>query len=403
MMILPKLRGDLDVSPSPDPENPGILVRDRYRFTAAWLIIPALLVQGLKYFNGAHTDQDLAIELSRLTGLPDTAEIAHNLINALDTSGFLENDTFTRMRESCYRDFAESPVRKAQFAGSGYPSSAGEIGSVWQNYLAGPSPSTQGGVLGIAAPHVTPSGGWQSYGAAYRSLTPDLHDRTFIILGTSHYGQGNRFGLTRKPFETPLGITRTDTALLDTLAAQPAVNMEDYCEVIEHSIEFQVLFLQHLYGPDVKILPLLCGHFAQSIIHGGKPEDDDLVRRFFGTLGDIAAREADRLFWVMGVDLAHIGSRYGDSFAAHAEQDEMLRVKERDMQRIASLNAGDSDTFWAQVQEHHDDLRWCGSSPLYTFMQIMPNARGTLQHYEQWNIDAQSVVSMAGISFAAAS
>jgi len=37
---------------------------------------------------------------------------------------------------------------------------------------------------------------------------------------------------------------------------------------------------------------------------------------------------------------------------------------------------------------------------MYTFMQIAPDARGTLQHYEQWNIDAQSVVSFAGISFA---
>ena len=51
------------------------------------------------------------------------------------------------------------------------------------------------------------------------------------------------------------------------------------------------------------------------------------------------------------------------------------------------------------MQERRDDLKWCGSSPLYTFMMAVPDARGELNRYEQWNIDEQSVVSFAGISF----
>ena len=30
--------------------------------------------------------------------------------------------------------------------------------------------------------------------------------------------------------------------------------MEDYCHAVEHSIEFQVVMLQHIYGPKVRIL-----------------------------------------------------------------------------------------------------------------------------------------------------
>jgi hypothetical protein len=33
-------------------------------------------------------------------------------------------------------------------------------------------------------------------------------------------------------------------------------------------------------------------------------------------------------------------------------------------------------------------------------MKAVPGARGTLERYEQWNIDENSVVSFAGISFA---
>lgn len=398
-MILPRLRMGLDIRPTSDPQRPGLFMRDHYRYSDAWIVIPPVLAEVLRFFDGAHTEQDLQAELARLTGHVDTSVAAH-LVEVLDQSGFLENATFSQLRESRHRAFAESPVRSAVHAGSGYPNEAGALRSFVQGFLEGPAPVLQPGVLGIAAPHVSPGGGRQSYGAAYRRLTPDLRDRTFVILGTSHYGQANRFGLTRKPFETPLGTTRTDPALLNELASQPAVIMEDYCQVIEHSIEFQVLFLQYLYGPDVRVLPLLCGSFGPSIQSGGRPEDDDAVRRLFGTLGAIAARDADRLFWVMGVDMAHIGIRYGDSVAALAERDQMLLVRERDSDRIASLNAGDPEAFWEKVSENRDDLRWCGSAPLYTFMRVVPDVRGTLESYEQWNIDAESVVSFAGISFA---
>jgi predicted class III extradiol MEMO1 family dioxygenase len=106
------------------------------------------------------------------------------------------------------------------------------------------------------------------------------------------------------------------------------------------------------------------------------------------------------LFWVLGVDMAHMGLRFGDKFAAHANRDEMNMVKERDNLRIDRMNASDAGGFWDLVKENQDDLKWCGSSPIYTFMKAVPQARGTLHRYEQWNIDENSVVSFAGISFA---
>jgi hypothetical protein len=51
------------------------------------------------------------------------------------------------------------------------------------------------------------------------------------------------------------------------------------------------------------------------------------------------------------------------------------------------------------VRERQDDLKWCGSSPFYTFLKTAPRARGELLKYEQWNIDEHSVVSFAGMGF----
>ena len=51
------------------------------------------------------------------------------------------------------------------------------------------------------------------------------------------------------------------------------------------------------------------------------------------------------------------------------------------------------------MKENRDDLKWCGSSPFYTFLKAVPAARGELMRYEQWNIDEKSVVSFAGMAF----
>jgi AmmeMemoRadiSam system protein B len=400
-MILPKLRTNLDFMLSPVRDRPGLLIRDFFRYSDATLIVPPPLIPGLLLFDGTRTDQDLEAELTRSLGSPEIGDTVEQLREALSRAGFLEDETYANLKRERRLAFTESPVRQAAHAGSGYPEESGPLRDLMQQYLGGAT-STEKGIMGIAAPHVSPQGGWQGYRAAYKELTPDLRDRTFIVLGTSHHGQPDRFGLMRKPFETPWGKTRTDQALVAELEAEPAALPEDYCHAVEHSIEFQVIFLQAIYGADVRILPLLCGSFGRSMRSGGFPEDDENVKRFLGVLGEIAEREKERLFWVLGVDMAHMGLRFGDKFAAHADCDEMNMVKERDKLRIDRINASDAQGFWDLVKENQDDLKWCGSSPIYTFMRAVPQARGTLHRYEQWNIDENSVVSFAGISFAPA-
>jgi MEMO1 family protein len=397
---MPRLRANLDFMPSPAPDRPGLLIRDAYQYSDVTLIIPPGLVECLSCFDGESTELDLRQELVRITGDLQVGELQRNLVATLAESGFLEDSTYARMREERHRQFAAEPRREPSHAGSAYPEEPGALRETMNQWMIGPT-ALDGGLVGIAAPHVSPEGGWRSYQAVYSALKPEYSDRTFVVLGTSHYGEPERFGLTRKPFATPLGESAVDLPLLETLAqgAGGAILMEDYCHAIEHSIEFQVLFLQHVYGPGIRILPILCGSFAHSIYQGGAPEDDEHVRRFLGVLGELSAREGDRLFWVLGIDMAHMGRRYGDPFAALADEDEMIRVASRDRLRIDRVNAGDAAGFWELVQERRDDLKWCGSAPLYTFLKAVPHARGELGRYEQWNIDEQSVVSFAGISF----
>jgi len=399
---LPRLRLSLDFMPSPDPANPGLLIRDPFRFSDSMLLIPPQLVACLACFDGQQTTLDLRASLVQITGEIQVGEIEKHLYDTLSTAGFLEDEKFEQLRIARINEFAAAPKREPSHAGSAYPLEAEEARKTLSEFMQGASPAaTQDSQIGIAAPHVSPFGGWESYRDAYASLLPAYKDRTFVVLGTSHYGEADRFGLTRKPYVTPFGEAITETALVEELAraAPGSTRMEDYCHAVEHSIEFQVLFLQYVYGPNIRVLPILCGSFAHSIYQGGKPEANEDVKRFFDALGNISAREGDRLFWVLGVDMAHMGRRYGDSMVARADEGDMAAVAERDRMRIERLSASDADGFWGLVQENRDDLKWCGSSPIYTFLKVMPQARGTLRRYQQWNIDEESVVSFAAIGF----
>ena len=403
--MLPRLRNNLDFLPSPAPDRPGLVIRDPFQYSDATLIVPPGLVSCLEFFDGEHSSLDLREFLVRATGDLDVGRIEQHLTETLSAAGFLEDEAFERRKQQAERAFAEAPVREPSHAGSGYPDEKSELIRTFNEYLgwrdlqvAAPASA---GVLAIAAPHVSPFGGVDSYRAAYSALSPSDADRTFVILGTSHYGAPDRLGLTRKPFVTPYGETIPGLNLIDEIEAKSgaAAAMEDYCHAIEHSIEFQVVFLQHLFGPNIRIVPILCGSYANSIYHGGAPESNDHVNRMLGTLGEIAAREGDRLLWVLGIDMAHMGRRYGDPFSALADRDEMAEVALRDRARMERMEAGDARGFWDLIQQNRDDLKWCGSAPIYTFLKAVPRARGSLLRYQQWNIDDQSVVSFAGMSF----
>src|SRR2546425_10531687 len=233
--------------PSPSPEHPGLFIPDPFRFSDAMLIIPPLLIECLRCFDGQQTNLDLRAALVRATRDLEVGELEQHLIDTLSKAGFLEDERFAGMEQKRRRVIFEQPVRGPAHAGAAYPAEPDALRETMKRYLSG-SPEAvgaNGDLFAIAAPHVSPEGGWQSYRAAYSRLKPEHRDRTFVILATSHYGTPQRFGLTRKNFETPLGTAVTDQRLVDWLAARggDAVEMEDFCFSFEHTVEFQVLFL----------------------------------------------------------------------------------------------------------------------------------------------------------------
>src|ERR1019366_8357667 len=240
--------------PSPSPEHPGLFIRDPYRFSDAMLVVPPLLVECLECFDGLHTELDLRAALVTITGELEVGQLGQHLVETLSAAGFLEDAQYAEMQQARKREFASATVREPTHAGSAYPADPGEMRQAMGRWMDGNQAQADSGLsagdrvagdlFAIAAPHVSPQGGWQSYRAAYGMLRPQHKDRTFVILATSHYGEPETFGLTRKTFRTPLGDAPADTELVDWLAVRggKGVEMEDYCHSFEHTVELQVIF-----------------------------------------------------------------------------------------------------------------------------------------------------------------
>ncbi|MHB1846437.1 MAG: AmmeMemoRadiSam system protein B, partial [Deltaproteobacteria bacterium] len=107
----------------------------------------------------------------------------------------------------------------------------------------------------------------------------------------------------------------------------------------------------------------------------------------------------ERLFWILGVDLAHVGRRYGDQEPARAHEGPLGEVERRDLERLDRICQGDAEGLWALTGARGDDLRWCGLSPFHAFLRAGPAARGRRLRYGQWNIDDESVVSFGALAF----
>jgi hypothetical protein len=391
--------------PSPETNRPGLLIRDPLRYTDTVLYVPPTWAMALRYLDGEHTELDVQETLTRATGTLVFSDEVREFVGVFRQQGFLETEEFQRLREQRHKEFRQEPERLAVHAGTGYPISPAEIRRTFEEYFRGieVAEGLPGNVLGMAAPHVSPEGGRDCYAMTYRRLaaSPALAERIFIVLGTSHWGGPEKFGLTRKPFVTPLGTLRVHTELVDWLEQHggEAASSEDYCHAIEHSIEFQCVFLQNALGPELKIVPILCGPLAESLQTGDAPENNQAVERFLGALAELAEKHRDQLFWLLGIDLAHVGRRYGDSFTAVANRGQMTDVAEQDRRRLELVCAGDSQGFLEAVSSRGDELNWCGYSTLYTFMKAVGQVRGRVLLYEQWNIDPQSVVSFASLEF----
>ena len=169
---------------------------------------------------------------------------------------------------------------------------------------------------GVLSPHIDFRRGGPVYTWSYKELAEQTDIDTFVILGVAHQHCRRRFVLTLKDFETPLGIVPTDRQYVERIAEAAGEELfdDELVHRAEHSIEFQVVFLQYVLGKKrpFSIVPILVGSFHDHLERGIDPIEDPEVRRFVDALRAAEAASGKNVAYIGGIDLCHVGPEFGD-------------------------------------------------------------------------------------------
>ena len=426
----PKLRA-LEAFPVEQEGQRCVALRDPAGYTAQIAVLPPALLDLVSLFDGDHSVEEIQGILRGRHGKAPTAKQITDVIEQFDTAGFLESDRFRERRRALEDAFRQSPVRSAAHAGGAYAGDAGELQAQIDGFFAGPegpgaavisavngdvsavnrdfltdpvaSPSAaapQTRVRALIAPHIDFHRGGSTYAWAYREILERSDADLYVVLGTCHAGMPDPFAVTLKPYDTPLGAVPVDREFYDGLARRAGQDLlaSEPAHRTEHSIEFQAVMLQHVVGRrrPFAILPVLASYLHESLWNGGPPEADPRIPRFVDALRETMAASARRVCLVAGVDLAHVGPRFGDREPNTAAS--LARVERDDRAMLESVVGGDARGFYAGVAADHDARRICGLSPIYTLLRLLPEAPGRLVRYTQWP-DPEGAVTFCAVTF----
>ncbi|MEA2631138.1 MAG: hypothetical protein QOE66_1357 [Chloroflexota bacterium] len=377
------------------------------------VLIPIEGFHGIvRKFDGKMTLGEIQARVLRDTGQRLALAELRDLVEQLDKAMVLDGPTFAAFH-AAYRS---EPVRPAALAGRSYAGSELALRAQLAQFFAhdrgagvprfgngqgeGATPRVR--LRGILSPHIDFHRGGPVYTWSYKELVEQSDADTFVILGVSHQYCRNRFALTRKDFATPLGLVPTDRAYVDRIAARAGADVfeDELSHRTEHSIEFQVVFLQYLLGGrrPFSIVPILVGSFHDLMDEGTDPIEDVEVRRFIDALRVSESASGKRVAYIGGIDLCHVGPEFGDPDPLDATT--LDHVRNFDTAMLDHASANDPAAWFGTAAKVGNRWRVCGLAATYTMLHAMGPARGRLLKYDQ-AVDARRTccVSFASLAF----
>jgi hypothetical protein len=371
----------------------------------------------LAHFDGRHAYSDLSEVFAQRFRAPLARGEFNQFVEMLDQHYYLKSERFEKYQQSVIAEFRGRASRAPAHVGGGYKNDPVDLMAQLDSYFSAPTgpglPSTQNGARtpkAIVSPHIDFHRGGPAYAWAYKPLAESAGADLYVILGTSHCGGQTPYILTRKNFETPLGLVETDGEFVEQLQSQCAEDcfIDEYLHRGEHSIEFQVLFLKYITQKRAaltgeperpfRIVPILVSSFHAMMVSQTLPEHTEPVGKFLKTLRQLARQDARQICFVAGVDLAHVGKQFGDEEAVNEEFLKWVEAEDRQLvDRLAQL---DAPGFFNEIAKDEDKRKICGFSPLYSLIHLLDGVRGNHLHYGQaFTPETGSAVTFTSLIF----
>lgn len=396
---------NLQFSPIKEGEEQYIVLWDPSGLSKEKLVLPLNYFFIIQHFDGDHSLHEIgALYLKRFGEFLMPAKV-EQLVGDLEAKLFLEGDRTEGAKAQARHAYREAAVRPAGFAGKSYEADRGQLKKQIDGFFSskeGPDfkPSANKGKLikGLVVPTYELRQAGPIYAWAYKELQEAQQPDVLVIIGTAHAGLEGLFALTDKDFETPLGIVPVDRAIMDRLKALvPEYFEEDMAHLSEHSIEFQLPFVQTNTGASaaIPIVPILSSFSAMSL---SDPSVRASVERLLTALREAISASGKTVCIIAAGELAHLGMRYGDS--APPTDFSFHRAMQYDLEMLKHVEDLKAEEFAGYIQKEKDQRRISGFSPIYCLLRLIEAEKGQVLRYDRGITDQyNSTVTYASMAF----
>ncbi|MBI5202120.1 MAG: AmmeMemoRadiSam system protein B [Elusimicrobia bacterium] len=410
---VPALRRDVEIAPIEHEGREMFVFQDPEAGPGGALAVSAAGMAVASLLDGARSIPEIREALKKAAGVDVKDEDIRRLTDQLAKSGLLETPEFLEKRRKSLEAFKGAKTRPAALSGLSYPGDKLELSKMLGGFgraEKGPGkslpekPSAGKSPAGLLAPHIDFHRGGPAYAWAYRELADREPPDAIVALGVAHASPPSPWVMTPKTYETPYGPMEVDQELYKDIAGclwyDPRA--DELVHRKEHSLEFQAVWLRYLWGDKAPPwVPILCSTFERWA-DDRAPSTIKSVEEALEAIGEkLKSRAKKRRILILGgVDLAHVGPRFGDDVELNPALEK--RIEDEDRKSLAHALALEADPFYLSVVADGHWRKVCGLSATYTalrWLKALGAPEGRLLTYGQAPDPAGGIVSFTSVVY----
>ena len=404
----PTLR-NIQYSPIKQGEEQYIVLWDPSGLSSEKLIIPLNFFYLFQFLDGEHSLEQVGVEYLKKYGeflMPDKLD---QLIADLDQKLFLEGERYDTAQAVALKAYRNAPTRQPQFAGRSYekdPEALREQIAGFFTAQAGPDPdpSKHRGqrIKGLVAPNYEVKDAGPLYAWAYKELREAESPNVYVVIGISHAGLDTPVSITDKDFKTPLGVIPVNRPIIEYLKANGGDELfaEESRHQQEHSIEFQLPFLQETVGTQtpISMIPILSSFPPITFIDPELKDVANQIEQFVALLKEAIAASGQHVCFIASANLAHLGLRYGDTTAP--TDFSFHRCMQTDLEMLKQVENVDAQGFAQFLITEQDKRHVLGFSAIYLLLKLIEAEKGEVLRYDREIVDQfNSTITYASATF----
>jgi hypothetical protein len=401
-MDKPVLRRDIQPVATTIKGRRMIAFHDPYHLTDHGVALDFNTLPILQLLDGEHDLRDIQAMLMKQQGgrIVYVSEI-ESFIESLDRACLLESPFFNQKMWKLRSEFSSQRTRLPVHAGKSYISEPAQLSQFIQNTENNLSQENlrhiPDNITGILAPHIDINVAKDIYVNTYRYLQGKCYD-TVVILGINHHAQEGLYCISEKNYVTPFGEIKTDKNFIRELKSrlpEGTFAADDFGHMTEHSIEFQTIFLHHYLQGPFAIVPILCGGVHEFIHQGRNILTDERFRGMVSLMKQLLEERKGRILLVAGVDLSHVGRKFGDQ----APADVLLpQATAHDKMMLSFLSRGEPENIFLKAVETLDRYHVCGLPAILLFASLLAGDRADILHFDTYHErETESAVNYASL------